>query len=623
MKVWPKEEALVPTLNRQTQWNLLTRWIARSRDQMGVFLGLVLLLALLSLLSPPFRRIDNFMLILLDAAAIGIVAVGQTMVVLTGGIDLSVGSIIALTGVVAALLMKQGLGPIYPLPPYLAIGFALALGILIGLGHGLLIAKRNMPPFIVTLGSLSVLKGAALVATNASTIHSLPGEFKWISDASLGVFPMPSVIMFVTFLIVGYALRNTKLGRYTYAIGGNETSARLSGVPVDRYKIYVYMLSGFLGAVAGIILIARIDAGVYTNGEGYELQSVAAVIIGGTSLRGGAGGMWGTLVGVLIMAVVRNGLVMLDISPLWRSIAIGSIILLAVFFDVESRRAKQSAPKIQISQTAADRPYLKEMATEISQLIKRHFGSPYARVYLTEPETDELVECQADGPAAAPGESIANQVKVTGHPVILDDLAHGQSDEIVPLDPHIQSAMAIPLTLNSQMIGVIEVQSLASHGFGPEAVKQLTELTQEVIVPLRNAWLLECGWLAGQTRNALRHLWDDVYLGQCPLAEWAFPGLDFSSEGGPVARGPRLRRLLLETIDNLKPEKNLGGPRIAGRRYDVLHSTYVEDHTVDEVIKKLAVSRRQYFYDLKDAIGDLAHLLVCTRQIEQQPPFAL
>jgi hypothetical protein len=177
--------------------------------------------------------------------------------------------------------------------------------------------------------------------------------------------------------------------------------------------------------------------------------------------------------------------------------------------------------------------------------------------------------------------------------------------------------VAIPLTLNGQMVGVLEVQSLAPHGCGPEAVKRLTELIQEVIDPLRNAWLLECGWLAGQTRNALRHLWDDVYLGQCALAEWAFSGLDFSSEGSPAARGARLRRLLLDAMDNLKPEKILGGPRTADRRYNILRLTYVEDHTVDEVIKELTVSRRQYFYDLKDAIGALAHLLVRAHQIEQ------
>jgi hypothetical protein len=182
--------------------------------------------------------------------------------------------------------------------------------------------------------------------------------------------------------------------------------------------------------------------------------------------------------------------------------------------------------------------------------------------------------------------------------------------------------MAIPLTLNSQMIGVLEVQSPVAHAFGPEAVNRLTDLTQDVIEPLHNAWLLESGWLASQTRDALRHLWDDIHLGRCPLAEWAFPSLDVvpkdgvAPEGGPAARGVRLRKLLLDTIDKLNPEQTPTGPRNTDRRYDILYLTYVENFTVDEAVKKLGISRRQYFYDLKDAIGALAHLLVLTHPIE-------
>jgi ribose transport system permease protein len=601
---------------RSIQWNRLARTVGWGRDSAWLLYGLVVLVLAIGILSPPFRRVDNLMLILLDAAAIGIVAAGQTLVILTGGIDLSVGSVIGLSGIVAALLMKQGLGPIPPVHPYLAISLALACGTLIGLGQGLLIARRNMPPFIVTLGSLSVLKGAALVITNAATIHSLPGGFKWISDAYLGIVPMPAVLMFATFLAVGYALRNTKLGRYTYAIGGNEPSARLSGVPVDRYKIYIYMLSGFLAAMAGILLIARIDAGVYTNGEGYELQSVAAVIIGGTSLRGGVGGVWGTLGGVLVMAVVRNGLVMLDISPLWRSIVIGSVILLAVFFDVESRRARQLAPRIQLNPMSADRSYLEEVVARITQLITRHFGSPYARIYLVEPSTDALLECRGDSPAAGLQGRLASQVKASGRPAILDLSNSAGNGEIVPLDRRIQSAAAIPLTAGGQIVGVLEVQSAVPHGFSAQAVEQLIELTGEITPALRNAWLLECGWLARQTRDALRHLWDDVYLGRCPLAEWAFPELDLTTDASPIARGVRLRGVLLEAIQDLRNEKHGAGAHAAPRRHQVLHLTFVENQTADEVIKRLAVSRRQYFYDLKDAVDALAHRLVCSQPID-------
>jgi ribose transport system permease protein len=604
-----------PTFNRQIQWASITARITRGYEQMGLLVGLILLLVILSWLSSSFRRIDNFMLILQEASFIGIVAAGQTLVVLTGGIDLSVGSIVALTGIVAALLMN-GLGPLPPQNPYLAIGIALSVGAFIGLGHGFLIAKRKMPPFIVTLVSLGILRGIALVITEGQTIHSLPDEFKWMSDAHVGGIPMPGIIMLVTYLILGYVLRNTKMGRYTYAIGGNETSARLSGVPVDQYKIYAYMLSGLLAALTGIILIARLDGAVYTLGEDYGLNSVAAVIIGGTSLSGGVGGLWGTLIGVLIMAVVQNGLVMLNIAYQWHGIAIGCIILLAVFFDIERRRARQSVSKVRTSQPVADTTYLEGIVVQITQLIKNRFGSPYVRICLIDPKLDELVECRGDGHTVIPASSIANQVRTERQPVIVDNLTAGNKETSL-LDANIQSAIAIPLTLNSQMIGVLEVQSPVDHAFGPEAASRLTDLTQEVIEPLYNAWLLESGWLASQTRDALRHLWDDIYLGHCPLVEWAFPGLDVAPEGGPATQGVRLRNLLLDTIDKLNPEQNPTGPRSTNRRYDILHFTYIEYLTVDEVIKKLTVSRRQYFYDLKDAIGALAHLLVRTHRIEQ------
>lgn len=609
-----KQGSLAASAKGQARWAALAGKISWSNDQIGLPLVLIFLMAALVVLSPPFRRVDNLMLILLDASIIGVVAVGQTLVILTGGIDLSVGSIVGLTGVVAALLMKQGLQPLPPLHPYLAISLALALGALIGFGHGLMIAKRNMPPFIVTLGTLSVLKGIALVITNASSVNSLPDDFKWISDVYVGIFPMPGLIMLATFLGLGYILRNTKFGRYVYAIGGNETSARLSGVPVDRYKLYVYMLSGLLAALAGIILIARIDTGAYTNGEGYELRSVAAVIIGGTSLGGGVGGVWGTLAGVLIMSVVNNGLVMLDISTLWRSIVIGSIILLAVFFDVERRRARQAAPKVQMKQPSTATTYLEGLVTQVNELIKRRFSSQ-SRVYLIDPKLDDLIEYRPDKPVSARAESIASQVKASGRPVTLNQLDK-KNGKVIPLTPNIQSAAAIPLTSNGQMFGVLEIQNPVPYGFTPETVRQLTELIQAVSEPLRNAWLLECGWLASQTRNALRHLWDDVYLGQCALAEWAFPDFDSAAEGGPAARGDHLRHLLLEVIDQLKPEESQGS-RPADRRYEILRLTYVESLTVDEAIKELTVSRRQYFYDLKDAVDALAHLLVRAHQTEQ------
>jgi hypothetical protein len=169
--------------------------------------------------------------------------------------------------------------------------------------------------------------------------------------------------------------------------------------------------------------------------------------------------------------------------------------------------------------------------------------------------------------------------------------------------------VAIPLTLNRQIVGVLEVQSLAPHSFTPETVRQLTELNQEITTPLRDTWLLECGWLARQTRTALRCLWDDVQLGRCALAEWAFPDLDFSMEGSPAVRGAQLHDLILTAIESLKSDRSPDDPRTE-RRYDILHLTYVQGQTVNEVIKELNISRRQYFYDQKGALDTLAHILV-------------
>ena len=325
-------------------------------DKIGALAGLLILVLTFSLLSPPFRQPGNLMLIVMDAATVGIVAVGQTVVLLTGGIDLSVGSIVALTGLVAAGLMKYGIGLIPPLSgslSYVAMGVALALGAAIGAAQGWLISNRRMPPFIVTLGTMVGLKGLALgysyMSASGSTIYSLPRDFKWISNGYVGPIPVQVLIMVGVYGLAWYMLRSTKFGRYCYAIGSNETAARLSGVNVDRYKTYVYALSGFLAALSGLILVARIDSAIYTNGEGYELSSTAAAIIGGTSLHGGVGGVVGTLIGVLIIKTVPDGMLMLNAPFWWRDVLTGGIILLAVLIDVERQRARKAAANAGVS----------------------------------------------------------------------------------------------------------------------------------------------------------------------------------------------------------------------------------------------------------------------------------
>jgi putative methionine-R-sulfoxide reductase with GAF domain len=279
---------------------------------------------------------------------------------------------------------------------------------------------------------------------------------------------------------------------------------------------------------------------------------------------------------------------------------------------VERRRAHQAAPRLQI-QASTERRYLSEIVTNVAQMIREYLGSPYCRIYLIDPTTDDLLEWQADGHKVTATKGIASRVKDSGSPVILDHLPSGSDEGLIPLDPGVQSAAFIPLTLDRRAIGVLEIQSLAPHSFTPETVEQFMNLNEEIAPPLRDAWLIECGWLARQARIALHNLWDDIQLGRCPLAEWAFPAdLNRSAETSPAARGVQLRELLLETIKGLKSDHSQGDPRTA-RRHEILHLTYVEGHTVNQVIKELNVSRRQYFYDQKVALDALAHLLV-TRQ---------
>jgi ribose transport system permease protein len=319
-------------------WYIITSLI----NKFGSILILCLMLVILSSFNPFFGKFDNLMLITLEAATIGVVAAGQTLVILTGGIDLSVGSLVGLTGIIAAGMMKWGVGPIPPMNSYLALAVGLLIGILAGLFHGFMITKAKIPPFIITLGTLSVFKGLALVYSGASPIHLLPDDFKWISDAHLWRIPMPAVIMFVVYCLCWCFLNYTTLGRHTYAIGGNEFAARLTGIDVDKCKLYIYSICGFLSALAGLILISRIDGGIYTNGEDYELNAIAGVVIGGTSLMGGRGGIWGTIVGVLIMTTVNNALVMYSVPSEWKNVVTGGIIIIAVLIDVLRRQSRQN-----------------------------------------------------------------------------------------------------------------------------------------------------------------------------------------------------------------------------------------------------------------------------------------
>jgi ribose/xylose/arabinose/galactoside ABC-type transport system permease subunit len=328
--------------------------IGRALLRNGALIGLIVLVVLLWIGAPAFRKPSSLVLIGLEASFIGLVAAGQTFVILTSGIDLSVEANVAFTGVVAAILISgsnQSGGQLANgIPSYLAIPIAIGAGTLIGLLQGVIITAFNINPFIVTLGFLSILTGTALTITRGSPINISSDEFlkaimgsipinlkSIIPGAEIINIPVPLIITLMMYTVIWVILRHTKLGRYVYAIGGNEQAARLSGVNVSLTKIAVYGISGLLAAMSGILVMGRLQTGAYQNGTDYTLTSVAAVVIGGTALAGGTGGIWGTLIGVFIMRVVQAGLVYMDVPPNAHKIVLGAIIVLAVGIDVARR----------------------------------------------------------------------------------------------------------------------------------------------------------------------------------------------------------------------------------------------------------------------------------------------
>ncbi len=318
--------------------NFVRRLIANT----GPLLVLLVLGTILWIASPPFRSPTSLMLIGLEAAAIGVIAAGQTFVILTGGIDLSVEAMVSFSGVVAAILIAgtniAGGQIANGIASWQAITIALLAGVAVGLFQGLLITAFHMNPLIVTLGFRSMLLGVSLVWTRGAGINIQKDAFLSFLTGVIRIgkfpIPMPFIIALIIYFISWFVLKYTKLGRYTYAIGGNETAARLSGIRVDLYKAVIYGISGFLAAISGILVMGRLQSGAYQNGTNMTLMSVAAVVIGGTALSGGVGGIWGTLIGVFIVRIVEAGLVYLDVPSNAKEIVIGAIIVLAVMLDV-------------------------------------------------------------------------------------------------------------------------------------------------------------------------------------------------------------------------------------------------------------------------------------------------
>ncbi|MBE2998904.1 substrate-binding domain-containing protein [Nocardiopsis sp. HNM0947] len=310
-------------------WPVVRRFLLDN----GALTALAVLVVFMSLLSDDFLTAQNLLNVGVQAAVIAVLAFGVTFVIISGGIDLSVGSVAALSATMLAWLAT-----VEGVPVYLAVPLAAATGTAAGLVNGALVAYGKLPPFIATLAMLSIGRGLSLVISEGSPI-ALPDSVARLGDSLGGWLPVPVLIMVVMGLITAVILRRTFAGRAMYAIGGNEEAARLSGIRVKRHKLGVYALSGLFAAVAGVILASRLASAQPQAAQGYELDAIAAVVIGGASLAGGVGTASGTLIGALILAVLRNGLNLLSVSAFWQQVVIGVVIALAVLFDTVRRRS--------------------------------------------------------------------------------------------------------------------------------------------------------------------------------------------------------------------------------------------------------------------------------------------
>jgi ribose transport system permease protein len=307
----------------------------------GPLFGLIILVIFLSATSDVFLTGSNLSNIARQATVNAFLAIGLLLAIITGGIDLSVGSILAVAMCSMAILaIKWGVNP------FLSMFVCLAMGVFIGWINGILLTKLHLPhPFISTLGTMNIARGLALIITGASPISGFDRagapQIQFLGAGSFGPIPVAFVAVLIVYIIFHILLSNTSLGRHIYAVGGNTAAARLSGINVDKTLVIVYSLSGLMAGAAALMLAGRTNSGFPNAGAGYELDAIAAVIIGGASFSGGSGTIGGTAIGVLLIAVLRNGLVLLNVPTEWQTVAIGLVIIAAVSVDVLRQRARR------------------------------------------------------------------------------------------------------------------------------------------------------------------------------------------------------------------------------------------------------------------------------------------
>ena len=317
------------------------RVLAWFRQNIGILIGLAALMAIVSLFSESFFTASNMWNILRQISTNALLAFGMTFVILIGGIDLSVGPLLAFSGVFAAYVMGTLGWPIWA-----AIAGSIILSSMVGMLNGVIVTKTGIAPFVVTLSVQQIFRGFAMLLANGAPIRIRDQAFINIGTTYIGPVAFPVIYMVVIMALCYVVLNKTQFGRHIYALGGNKTAARFAGIRTQRIEVMVYALSGFLAGIAGIVLAARMTAGVPATGDGYECDAIAAVVLGGASFTGGIGTIGGTLIGAIIIGVLNNGLNMLNVASFWQYVAKGVVILLAVMVDVLRKQSKDKRKKL-------------------------------------------------------------------------------------------------------------------------------------------------------------------------------------------------------------------------------------------------------------------------------------
>ena len=306
-------------------------------SNMGILIALILICIFFAVSTKAFMTLTNMVNIFRQISIVGICAVGMTMIILTGGIDLSVGSVIGLSSITGAILLSKGV------PIILTIILILALGAFVGIINGFCVNILEIPPMIATLGMMISIRGLVYVISGGMPVYGLPESFKILGQGSIGLIPISTILMIIIF-ILGYILLNcTVFGRHIYGIGGNKETARLSGVNVKGVIFVIYALAGFLGALAGLILMSRVNSGQPSAGDGYEMDVITAVVLGGVSVSGGEGKLSKVIIGVIFMGILANGMMMMNLNEYWQRVMKGLVLLVAVALDIRSRKKQFSS----------------------------------------------------------------------------------------------------------------------------------------------------------------------------------------------------------------------------------------------------------------------------------------